>query len=136
MDNQRSQDAGSSERLRISALLCLTGATVGALGLMLRAGRHNPSRLLMAGMAVWVLSPFLILASAHAVSSRWRPFGRVPLYWLTVALCLGSLSVYVHDAFRPASKGAFVFVLLPPVSWLLIAIVLGLSAFLHGRQSR
>jgi hypothetical protein len=43
-------------------------------------------------------------------------------------VALGSLAVYVIDFFLPKQKGAFVFVLVPPVCWLVITAVSALVA--------
>ena len=54
-----------------------------------------------------------------------------------LVLSLGSVAIYATGAFKPAMSGAvFLFVALPPVSWLLTAIVVPIAAFISGRLSR
>jgi hypothetical protein len=53
-----------------------------------------------------------------------------------LVVTLGALAIYGHDALRPPAKAAAVYVVVPPASWLLSAIVLGIAAFLSGRLSR
>jgi hypothetical protein len=60
----------------------------------------------------------------------------VTLYSITLVLTLGSLAIYVYDAWRPPkAQAAFVFVVIPLASWLLIAIV-ATAAFFSARLSR
>ena len=99
----------------------MVAGAVGSVGLTLYAGRHNPSRLLVALFAIWVLSPFLAVTIASRRSSA---FARGPLYSMSPILTVGSLAMYLHPAWRPSgSAPAFVFLVVPLVSWLLIAIV-------------
>ena len=50
--------------LHAAALIALPAGAVGSVGLLLRAGQRNNSRLLLVLFTIWVLSPFLALASA------------------------------------------------------------------------
>jgi hypothetical protein len=53
------------------------------------------------------------------------------------AVAPGSLVVYVADALWPrGAQGAFVFIVVPPASWLLGSAVVLLAAFVSGRRSR
>ena len=62
---------------------------------------------------------------------------RVTLYWLMVLLTLGALAAYVGDAVRNAgTQNAFVFVVVPLASWVLIVLVLAIAAFAGRRASR
>jgi hypothetical protein len=122
--------------LRGAAPIAVLAGAGGSVGLMLRAGRHNASRLLLVLMAVWVLSPFAALLLANVVSKRWPVLTRATLYSVMLVVTLGALAVYGHDALRPRAKAAVVYVVVPPASWLLIAIVLGVAALISGRLSR
>lgn len=104
--------------------------------MMLRAGRNTP-RLLLALFVIWVVSPFVALAWANMISQRWSVLTRATLYGVTLVLTLGSLAIYGELVKRPAgSANAFVFVVVPPASWLLMAIVVPLAALLSRRLSR
>jgi hypothetical protein len=122
--------------LRAVALIAVVAGAGGSLGLMLRAGRRTP-RLLLALFVIWVLSPFVALAWANVVSKRWSVITRATLYCVTLVVMLGSLAIY-GDLVRPpaGSPGAFVFVVVPPASWLLMAIVVPIAALISRRQSR
>ena len=86
---------------------------------------------------IWVLSPFVALVFASAVSKPWRASTRATLYTVMLVLTLGSLAVYGDVAFGPArATPAFAFLIVPLVSWLLIAIALPAAAFISRRLSR
>jgi hypothetical protein len=121
--------------LRAVALVAVAAGAVGALGLMLRAGRSTP-RLLLALFVVWVLSPFAALAWANMVSKRWSVLTRAALCCVTCVITLGSLAIYGRVVLPPAgSPRAFVFVAVPPGSWLLMAIVVAIAASISRRRT-
>jgi hypothetical protein len=117
-----------------SPMLLLAGA-VGSLGLMLYAG-HDAPRFLVVLFAGWVLSPFLAVQWANRTSKRWPLRTRAPLHVMTLVLALGSLAVYGADALRPPRpQAAFVYVVVPAVSLLLVAIAAGAAALISGRKA-
>lgn len=120
--------------LRAVALLAVVAGAVGSLGFMLRAGRRTP-RFLLVLFVIWVLSPFAALAWANIVSRRWSILAQETLYCVTLVVTLGSLAIYGGLVLPPAgSPAAFVFVLVPPVSWLLLATV-PIAAWISRRLS-
>jgi hypothetical protein len=122
-------------RLRAAALVAVGAGAVGSIGLMLRAG--HPPLFLRVLFAIWVLSPFVVLIVADMVSTRWSVLTRATLYGVMLVLTVASLAIYGNHAVRPpSSQPAFVYVLVPPVSWLLIAIVVPMAALIAGRRSR
>ncbi len=123
--------------LRVAAQIAVLAGAAGSLGLMLHAGRRNDSRILLVLFAIWVLSPFMALVLANVVSKRWSVLTRATLYSLTLVLTLGSLAIYGDVALGPPrAKTAFVFVVVPPASFLLIAIVVPIAALISGKLSR
>jgi hypothetical protein len=121
--------------LRGAALIAVVAGAGGSVGLMLRAGRRTPWLLLVL-FVIWVLSPFVGLAWANMVSKRWSVLTRATLYCVTLVLTLGSLPIYGGLVLPPAgSARAFVFVVVPPVSWLLIAIAVPMAALISRRRS-
>ena len=104
---------------------------------MLREGRNTP-RLLLLVFVFWVLSPFAALAWANRAAKGWAVATRATLYGVMLVLSLGSLAVYGNliDV-RPASaSAAFRFVVVPPLSWLLLLVAVGAAALLSRRPSR
>lgn len=130
-------EGGFLSILRVAALIAVLVGTVGSVGLMLYVGRRNNSRILLVLFALWVLSPFVVLILAHVVSKSWSVLTRATLYSVALVLTLGSLAIYGYIAFGPPrAKTAFVFVVVPPASWLLIAIVVPIAALISGCLSR
>jgi len=125
MDRQPSPSPGP---LRTTALVATVVASVASVAFLLYEGRRNQSVLLAIGFSIWVLSPYVLTLAGHILSKRWS---RAPQALISTAMffvALASLAVYVTDFFLPKQKGAFVFVLVPPVCWLVIAAVGGLVA--------
>lgn len=119
--------------LRAAAQIAVVAGAVGSVGLMLRAGQRTP-RLLLVLFVVWVLSPFVALAWAHTVSKRWSVLTQAALHGVMLVVTLGSLAIYGHDALRPrTAQAAFVFVVVPPASWLLTAIVVSIAELISRR---
>ncbi|MGD0362195.1 MAG: hypothetical protein ABSC93_15075 [Bryobacteraceae bacterium] len=122
--------------LRVAALSTVPVGAAGAVALTLYTGRRNPSWLLMALFAFWVLSPFAALQLANVASKRYSFHPRAALYAVMLVVALGTLAVYGYVAFGPPrQKTAAVFVVTPPVSWLLIAAVAAITAH-KSRRAR
>ena len=135
--NQGRTEDRSLGRLRAAALIAVLMGAVGSVGLTLSAGRGRNEDVLVSLMVGWVFAPWAGLALAHVLAKRWLLRTRVTLYWLMLALTLGALAAYVGDTIRNAgSQDAFVFVLVPLVSWVLIVLVLSIAAFAARRASR
>ena len=122
--------------LRAVALTAVVAGAVGSAGLMLRRGQRTP-RFLLVLFTIWVLSPFVALAWANMVSKRWSVLTRATLYSVTVVITLGSLAIYgdVVVVAPPGSANAFVFVAVPPASWLFMTIVVPIAALISRRGS-
>ena len=122
--------------LRRTALVAVLAGAVGSFGLMLHAGRHQRSLILIGLFTVWEISPFVALVCAHVVSKHWSVLTRATLYSVMLVLTLGSLAIYGDVALGPPRpKPAFVFLVVPLASWLLIAVVLPIAALISGRLS-
>src|SRR6202795_3161101 len=135
--SRRRTEGGFLGLLHAAALIAVLAGSVGSVGLMLRAGHRNPSRLLLVLFALWVLSPYIALVLANMVSKRWAVLTRASLYTVMLVLTVGSLAAYGVVALGPPRpKTAFIFVVVPPASWLLIAIAVPIAALISGRLSR
>jgi hypothetical protein len=120
--------------MRIAALAAALIAAVGSVGFMLRAGRHNHSRLLLSLFAIWVLFPFASLLWALTKSSHWSVITRMTLYCLMLVVSLASLGIYGYVALGPPQpKTAPPFVVVPPVSCLLCVVAVPAAAFVSRR---
>lgn len=96
---------------------------------MFRVGRRNPSALLVAMFAAWVSTPFVALAWCEAEARRWSGALRRVLAIASLLVTVGSLAAYGYVAFGPPrAQPAFLFLLLPLGSLVLIAVLLAVSA--------
>ena len=140
MDRLRARIFGSRGWLGLlgnAALIAVLAGAAGSVGLMYRAGHRNPSRLLIALFAIWVLSPFTALVWANVVSRRWSVSTRATLSVLMLAITVGSLAIYgALDFGSLRAKTGFIFLVVPAASWLLIAVVLPTTAMISGWLSR
>ena len=123
------------DRLRSATLIALLAGAAGSFGFFLRAGRHTPGFLLVI-MAAWVMSPFAALVWAHVVSEGWPRQTRAALSGVMLVVALGSVAAYAADAVWPRrSQPAAMFVLIPPVSWLMSVVVVTTAALIARRRS-
>jgi hypothetical protein len=128
-------DGGSLGLLRGVALIAVVVGAAGSVSLMLRAG--HPPLLLLVLFTGWVLSPFVALALADIASKRWSALTRATLYGVMLILTLGSLAFYGDIvSMPPGSKPAFVFLVVPLGSWLLLTIAVPIAALASRRLSR
>ena len=92
--------------------------------LMLYAGRHNRSLILVVLFTVWVLSPFLAL---------WLLDARLAV---AGAISIVSVAIYARIAFAPPhTTPAFAFLAVPLATWILLGIARG-AGWLTTRKSR
>src|SRR3989442_5306476 len=134
---QARQESGFLGVLRAAAAIAVAAGAAGSVGLLLHAGQRIDSpRLLMGLFAIWVLSPFVILVVGCLVSKRWSVLTRATLYGVMLVVTVASLAIYGVVALGPSRPKAAAFVLVPPVSCLLMAIAVPTAAFISRRLSR
>jgi hypothetical protein len=121
------------EALRTASLIVLFVGAIGSVALTLYVGRSNSSYLLIGMFAVWVLSPFALLALiARRSKSRST---RAMLYGLMIVLSAATLLIYGDVALAPSGgKKAPAFLVTPAVSLLLTGIVMAIAGFLSSRR--
>ena len=130
-------ESGSIGLLHAAAVIALVTGAIGSVGLTLHAGQRVGSpRLLLGLFAMWVLSPFVFLVVAYVVSKRWSLLTRATLHGVMLVVAVASLALYGDVALGPARPTPAVFVIVPPASWLLMAIVVPTAAFISRRLSR
>jgi hypothetical protein len=118
-----------------SRIAIIVGAA-GSLALLLYAGRSNTHLLITLLFIVWVLAPFALLAVAERRSGSWSRPVQTTLHAMTLIIAAGSLGIYAYRAaFPPRSTGAFLFVIVPPVSVVLVSVALAIAS-LMSRPSR
>jgi hypothetical protein len=118
----------SADWLRTAALVALYGGAAATLALVLHAGGPNRPVILVPLFVAWDLSPFVLLWLADRFSTRWSNPTRRALYAVMILVGVGSVAVYIADLFWPRkAQAAFVYVAVPPVCWVVIAVVLGIA---------
>ena len=123
--------------LRRAGLMAVMAGAVGSVGLTLYTGRGNSSRFLMILFVLWVLAPFLGLALADRISKQWAVVTRATLYCVMLVLTVGPLAIYADVAFGPPrAQTAFAFLVVPLVSWLMMAVVVPTAAWILGRRTK
>ena len=129
-------EGGSLGRLRRAALIAVLAGAVGSVGLTVSIGQgRDIGALAILIFAIWAFAPFAALVLALRFARRWSVTTRTTLHCLMLVLALGSLTIYVVDTVRNAGEqDAFVFVVVPLVSWVLMVVVLPIAAF-FGRRA-
>ncbi len=124
-----------SNRLHTVAQGAAIVGAVGSVALTLYAGRNNNQPFLMVLMSGWVFAPFFGFVLATRFSGRWSAVTRAALDVLIVMVALAALAIYTRDVMTaPHTKGAFVYVAVPAVSWLLLLAVAA-AGFLSARRA-
>jgi len=122
--------------LRAVALIAVVAGAGGSVGLIFWVGHRNPSRVLLALFVIWDLSPFIALLLADMVSKRWSVITRATLHIVMLVVALSSLALYGDVVLRPRPQPAFMFLVVPLGSWLLMTIVVPIAALISARLSR
>lgn len=120
--------------LRAIALIAVLAAAGWSLVRVIHAGLHNRSPVLPILFTVWVLSPFAGLWIADRISKAWSILTRVTLYWLMLITSAGCLLSYGGLLSPTGTKPAFVFLITPLLSWLLIVTSIPIAASLSRRK--
>ena len=119
----------------VSFIVMLTGA-IGSLALTLHAGHTNNSVLLRTLFAIWVLSPFTALIIANYISGIRRVLPRVTLNIRMLLIPIVSFLIYSGIFSITGSKPAFVFIVVPLISWMVILAFIFFAVLQSKRQSR
>ena len=96
---------------------------VASLAFMMMVGRRQKSIVLMAMFTVWVAAPFIAMLYGLMTNAAWLPRRRVRFNVVALPVSLASTAIYAAVSLGPAvSKPAQFFLLVPAMSWLLIAV--------------
>jgi ACR3 family arsenite efflux pump ArsB len=121
-------------QLRLTGQAATVAAGAGSVALVWWVGRGNPSLLLMTLFALWVLSPFVALMIADRLSHR-LALSRATLLCLMLIVDIASVAAYLYVATGPPrTTPASVFLIVPLVSWGMIATVVPIAAFISHRR--
>ncbi len=122
--------------LRSISLIALVIGAFGSIGLWIHAAQHPPPLLIVLFVG-WVLSPFVVLGIGHVLAKRWAPGTQTALYSVTLFVTVASIVIYADDAVaHRTAHPAFVYVAVPPASWIVSAVAIGLGAWLAKRKQK
>ena len=119
--------------LRTVALTITAMGAIISLYFMFVAGSGQKSILLIGLFTGWVLSPFVGLFLANKISKRLA--SRLSLYFLMIILTICSLVVYSGVLTIPDTKPAFIFLIIPMLSWFLIVTVFLVARTISNKNS-
>lgn len=119
---------------RSVALIAVVAGTIASEFLVIRTGGLSHP-LLSVLFVIWILLPFVALAWANVVSKSWPAPVQISLYCTTLLIVLGSVAFYGRVILpRAGSPRAFVFVMGPLASWVLMLIIVPLAAAISRRR--
>jgi hypothetical protein len=127
------QNSDASDSLQPIARGAILAGAVGSIGFLIRVGHGSP-RFILTLIGIWVLAPFVAVSFVDAMSKRWPAVSRPILHAYMLVLAAASLVVYGAELVWPHKPAAFVFVALPPLSILLMAIVIAATARTSGNR--
>lgn len=110
---------------------------IASVAMLISSGKNNAAiPMLVVMFVLWVSFPFFVLAWATFASTRWVVAMRTTVYALTLMITATSLAIYGWRLLRPpATTGAFVFVIVPPVACVVFAIVMIIAARVARKQA-
>jgi len=109
------------------------GVGAGAsVGLMWATGRRNPSVLLLAMFAVWVLVPYAVMLVVDRRSDSQAASVQLPLTLAAILLAATSIGIYGFVFVSSPAKAAAPFLILPIAQLLIVAA----TTFVGRRKSR
>ncbi len=126
-------------RMRTVGLGSIVIGAIASVALLLyvgsRGGSNKTQPVVMVMIAIWVLSPYVILFALDALSESWSDMTRSTIYGMMIFITVISLAAYIFAATGPLKpKPAAPFVAIPPLSWLLIAIAIAFASFISRRR--
>ena len=121
--------------LHTTAIIVAIVGVIGSLFFMFNAGRHNNSFILLTLFTLWVFSPFAGIFVAIKIADHWPVLTRISLYYLMIVQTIGSLVAYSGAVSPSGTKPAFMFLVFPLLSWLLMLTVILITIFLSHKQS-
>ena len=128
--NDRVEAEGRSPLGAAGRAVTVVGA-IASVGLTLWVGHSGP--LLMVLFLGWVLLPFVGLQVADWMSRHWSPLTRKTLYIVMLVIPVASVALYADVAVRPRAQPAFMFLVVPLCSWVVMVIAVGIAASIAGR---
>lgn len=119
----KKNQTSNSNILAPIAIIVLVAASIGSIYFLFKTAQNQSSVVLLGLFIFWVMSPYAGLLVANKISKSRATSKRASIYWLTIFLAACSLIAY-SGMFMPAgTKPAFIFLVIPLISWFIILIV-------------
>ena len=122
--------------LRTIAVVVVVAGAIGSLAMTLHAGHKNNSVLLVVLFAFWVLSPFIAFLITNVISRLWNDLNRKTLYYIMIFLPVVSIVCYSGAISPPGMKPAFIFLVVPFISWLFLGIFILIAVSQSRKKNR
>jgi hypothetical protein len=125
--------------LRTLALVAAGAGGLVSVALLLQMSTRNSAfPVVVVLFSIWVLSPFIALLFAILRSKRWPDMVRSTLYGITIVVAIASVLIYTRliDLKPATSANTFLFVAVPPASWVAIVMTLLVATLAARSQSR
>ena len=119
---------------RVVLLAVLGAAAVASLVFMFRMGGRNPSALLVALFTGWVASPFVGACVLTIAGRGLSAGGQVGIAVVSLVIAAGGLALYGGAITVMGTRPAFVYLMVPLASWVLLA-PFGVAVLFRMRKS-
>ena len=134
MSSEPSEEEQVGRGMHVAALASLPAGAIGSVGLTLYAGlRIGAPRVLLVLFAGWVVFPFGVLAVGYLLSRRRSVLAKLALCRAILSASLGSLALYGIAALGAARPTTAVFVLVAPLSLLVVGFIVAMTVFGGGK---
>ena|SRR5882757_3696830 len=132
--NAGKADSKSVRLFHKVAVLSVMAGAGASVGFTVYTGRNNSSVVLIVLFVGWVLSPYITLLLVNAAGYRWSVIKRLSLHGLMLLITIGSMVLYSGLWTVPGAKPAFVFLIVPLISWLLMGTAILIAASLPNKS--
>ena len=119
---------------RVVLLAALVAAAAASLVFMFRMGGRNPSALLVALFTGWVASPFVGACVLTIAGRGLSAGGQASVALVSLVIAAGALAFYSGAITVVGTRPAFVYLMVPLASWVLLAPC-GVAVLLRMRRS-
>lgn len=130
----KEKNAKSLSLMRSLSHIAVLIAAVGSLDFMYNGSNHQKSIILLLLFTGWVILPFAGLLVLDTIAKSWSSKARNQLYWFIFVMSVASLIAYSGVLLPSGTKTAFIFLVAPVISWLIIILVIMVSRY--GRNQR
>ena len=114
------KETSNQNFIRTIALISVVAGAIGSLYFMFNAGRNQKSIFLIILFTGWVLSPFAALFFTNKIVKHRKVSAHALLYWFMIIITIVSLVAYSGIFIPPGTKPAFIFLVVPLFSWVLM----------------